>query len=69
MFKEPISANKIRVRLHWGDTAEELEEAVNGVLEAYPKHAIYGMEYQLSIVPNDGNKFQEKHHMVVFFHP
>ena len=69
MLTEPILANKIRVRLHWGDTAEELEEDVNGTLEAYPKNAIYGMDYQLAIMPKDDNKFQERHFMAVFFRP
>ena len=69
MFTEPILASKIRVRLHWGNTAEELEEDVNGVLEAYPKHAIYRMDYHLSSMLKDDNEFQEKHRMVVFYRP
>jgi hypothetical protein len=69
MFTEPILAKIIRVRLHWGDTAEELEEDVNGTLEAYPNHTIYGMDYQLSVMPKEDNKFQERHFMAVFFRP
>ena len=69
MLTSPISAEKIRVRLHWGNTAEELEEDVNGTLEAYPHHTIYGMDYQLSIMPKDDNKLQERHFMAVFFRP
>ena len=69
MLKEPISAKQIRVRLHWGNSVEELEEEVNSNLESYPKHAIYGMDYQLAIVPGDDNKLHARHFMVVFFHP
>ena len=69
MLKEPIAAKKIRVRLHWGNSTEELEEEVNSNLEAYPKHAIYGMDYQLAMVPEDDNKLHEKHCIAVFFHP
>jgi hypothetical protein len=53
MLTQPILAEKIRVRLHWGNTAEELEEDVNGTLEAYPHHTMYGMDYQLSVMPKE----------------
>ena len=69
MLKAPIAAKKIRVRLHWADSAEELEEEVNGNLEAYLNHAIYGMEYQVVMVSGDDDKLREKHFVVVFFRP
>ena len=69
MLREPIEAKQIRIRLHWANSADELEEEVNSNLEAYPKHAIYGMDYQLAIVPEDDNKLRERHYMAVFFHP
>lgn len=69
MLKAPIAARQIRVRLHWADTAEELAEEVNSNLEAYPVHHIYGMEYQMSMVPGDDSKPREKHCMAVFFRP
>ncbi len=69
MLKEPIAAKKIRVRLHWADSVEELEEEVNSNLETYPKHAIYGMDYHATMVPEDNNKLHERHYMAVFFHP
>ena len=69
MLGEPIAAKKIRVRVHWGDSIEELEEEVNSNLETYPKHAIYGMDYQVTMVPGDNNKVHERHYMVVFFQP
>ncbi|MFC1995413.1 hypothetical protein ACFLVM_00860 [Chloroflexota bacterium] len=69
MLKEPIAAKQIRIRLHWANSAAELEEEVNSNLEAYPKHAIYGMEYQLVMVPEDGKKPRERHYMAVYFHP
>jgi len=69
MLKAPIGAKKIRVRLHWADSAEELEEEVNGNLEAYANQAIYGTEYQVVMVPGDDNKLREKHFVAVFFRP
>ena len=69
MITEPISANKIRVRLHWGESIQELEEDVNSNLEAYPKNAIYGMDYQLAVVPEKDNKLQIRHFMAVYFQP
>jgi len=69
MLKSPIAASKIRVRLHWANTAEELVEEVNSNLEAYADQAIYGMEYQMTIVPERDNKLNEKHFMTVFFRP
>ncbi len=69
MFEKPIAANQIRVRLHWGDSVEELEEDVNSNLESYPKNAIYGMDYQMAIVPGADNKLHARHFIAVFFHP
>ncbi len=69
MLKEPIAAKHIRLRLHWANSAEELAEEVNSNLEAYPKHAIYGMDYQLATVPGDDNKLHARHFIAVFFHP
>ena len=69
MLKAPIAAKKIRVRLHWADSAEELEEEVNSNLEAYINNAIYGMEYQVVMVPGDDDKLREKHFAAVLFRP
>ena len=69
MLKEPIDARKIRVRLHWADSAETLTEEVNSNLEAYPNHAIYGMDYQMATIPGGDKKLQEKHFMAVLFRP
>ncbi|MFC1951926.1 hypothetical protein ACFLYI_02650 [Chloroflexota bacterium] len=69
MLEEPVSAKQIRVRLHWGNSAEELEEDVNSHLEAYPSHDIYGMEYKMTTVPRSDGKLCEKHFMAVIFHP
>ena len=69
MLKAPIVAKQIRVRLHWANSAQELAEEVNGNLEAYPDHAIYGMDYQLTRVLGGDKKLHEKHFMAVFFRP
>ena len=69
MLKVPIEAKKIRVRLHWANSAEELAEDVNSNLEAYPDNDIYGMDYQLAVVPGEGKKLQERHCMAVLFRP
>ncbi len=69
MLKEPVAAHQIRVRLHWGDSAEELEEEVNSNLEAYSRHHIYSMEYKPMAVSGDDGKLCEKHFMAVFFRP
>ena len=69
MLKEPIDARKIRVGIHWADSTEGLAEEVNSNLSANPNHAIYGMDYQMAIIPGDGGKSQEKHFMAVFFRP
>ena len=69
MLKAPIAARQIRVRLHWANSSEELVEEVNSNLDAYPNHSIYGMEYQLAMVPGEDNKPHEKHCMAVFFRP
>ena len=69
MLKIPITAKQIRVRLHWGNSTEELVEEVNSNLEAYPDHAIYGMHYQVATVPGKDDKPHEKHFMAVLFRP
>jgi len=69
MLKVPIEAKKIRVSLHWANSAEELAEDVNGNLEAYPDHGIYGMSYQLAMVIGEDKKRHERHCMAVFFRP
>jgi len=69
MLKESIDARKIRVGLHWADSAEALAEEVNSNLEANPNHVIYGMDYQMTTATGDSGKPQEKHFMAVFFRP
>ena len=69
MFAAPVLSKHIRVRLHWGDSTEELEQEVNGNLEAYPGLAVYSMDYQIAMVPGEDDKLHEKHFMAVFFRP
>ncbi len=66
MFTAPVLSKHIRVRLHWGGSTEELEQEVNGNLEAYPSLAIYSMEYQMTMVPGDDDKLHEKHFLAVY---
>jgi len=69
MLKVPIPARKIRVRLHWANSSEELAEDVNGNLEAYPDNDVYGMNYQLAVVIGEDKKLHQRHCMAVFFRP
>ena len=69
MLKTPIAAKNIRIRVHWGNSAEELAEEVNANLDAYGENAIYDMVYQLAMIPGDDNKHHERHFMVVLFRP
>ena len=69
MLKTPVAAKNIRIRVHWADSAEELTEEVNSTLNFYPEHAIYDIQYQLTMVLGDKNTQREKHFMAVFFRP
>ncbi len=69
MLKTPITAKNVRIRVHWANSADELAEEVNSNLDVYPGHAIYGMEYQMVMMPGDDNKHHEKHFMAVLFRP
>ncbi len=69
MLKTPIAAKNFRIRVHWANSAEDLAEEVNSNLDVHPRHAIYGMEYQMAMMPGDDNKHREKHFMAVFFRP
>lgn len=69
MLKTPIAAKNVRIRVHWANSAEELAEEVNSNLDVHSGHAIYGMEYQMTMMPGDDNKHREKHFMAVLFRP
>ena len=69
MFAAPVLSKHIRVRLHWGDSTEELEQEVNGNLEAFPNIAVYSMDYRISMAFGADGKLNEKHCMAVFFRP
>ena len=69
MLKTPIAAKNVRIRVHWANSADELAEEVNSNLEVHSGHAIYGMEYQLAMMPGNDKKPCEKHFMAVFFRP
>ncbi len=69
MFTAPVVSKHIRFRLHWGDSAEEIEQEVNGNLEAYPDLHIYKMSHKVVVMPGAGKPVKEKHFVAVFFRP